>query len=52
MHIAFLFSLLTCPHIFWNNPALRLKVGGGSNSNASHERRSQGVGAERKEDWT
>lgn len=52
MHIAFIFSVLPCPHIFWNIHALRVKVGGGSNSNASHERRSWGVGTEGREDWT
>lgn len=43
-HGACVFSLLLCLPIFWSNHALGLKVGGGRNSNAGHQRRSRGAG--------
>ena len=51
VHAVLIFSLLPHSLISWKNRALRLKVGSGGNSRASHETRSWGVGAERREDW-
>lgn len=55
MHKVFIVYLLPLPHFFWKNHALRLKVGSGSNSSASHERSrgmgTEGGGMEREKAW-